>query len=249
MAVQVEIWTDINCPFCYLGKRRFEQALAGFEHRDQVRVVHRSFELDPTLPAGHSGPVVAHIAEKYGISEAQAAANERGIAAQAQAVGLPYRTEGRDFGNSFDMHRLLHFALERERQEELLDALYEGNFADERPVFGDRERLIELATRAGLDAAEVRATLDDPRAYAEAVRADEQTAAELGATGVPFFVFDRTYGVSGAQPPEVFTQALERAWADQAPALQVLGDGETCGPDGCVVEPGGTAAAPPRDHH
>src|SRR5690349_15346003 len=120
MAVQVEIWTDINCPFCYLGKRRFEQALAGFEHRDQVRVVHRSFELDPTLPAGHSGPVVAHIAEKYGISEAQAAANERGIAAQAQAVGLPYRTEGRDFGNSFDMHRLLHFALDRGRQDAVL---------------------------------------------------------------------------------------------------------------------------------
>ncbi|MEV5649910.1 DsbA family oxidoreductase [Nocardia sp. NPDC052254] len=235
MAVQVEIWTDINCPFCYLGKRRFEQALAGFEHRDQVRVVHRSFELDPGLPAGHSGPVIEHIAEKYGISPAQAAANESGIAAQAQAAGLAYRTEGRDFGNSFDMHRLLHYALALGRQEDLLDALYLANFADERPLFGDRDRLAELAAAAGFDAAEVRAVLDDPEAYADDVRSDEQTAAQLGARGVPFFVFDRTYGVSGAQPPEVFTQALAKAWADQAPALQVLGDGDACGPDGCAL--------------
>ncbi|WP_227982836.1 DsbA family oxidoreductase [Nocardia spumae] len=235
MAVQVEIWTDINCPFCYLGKRRFEQALAGFDHRDQVRVVHRSFELDPTLPADHSGPVVEHIAEKYGISPAQAAANERGIATQAEAAGLPYRTEGRDFGNSFDMHRLLHYALAQDRQDDLLDALYQSNFADEQPLFGNRERLAEVAASAGLDAAQVRAVLDDPEAYADDVRSDEQAAAQFGARGVPFFVFDRTYAVSGAQPPEVFAQALERAWADQAPALQVLGDGEACGSDGCAV--------------
>lgn len=235
MPVQVEIWTDINCPFCYLGKRRFEQALADFEHRDQVQVVHRSFELDPTLPVEHSGPVIAHIAEKYGISEAQAAANERGIAAQARELGLPYRTEGRDFGNSFDMHRLLHYALAEGRQEQLLDALYEGNFADEAPLFGDPERLVEVASRVGLDPVAVRAVLDDPEAYAEAVRADEETAARMGARGVPFFVFDRTYGVSGAQPPEVFGQALARAWADREPAVQMLGAGDACGPNGCAV--------------
>ncbi|AHH17367.1 DSBA oxidoreductase [Nocardia nova SH22a] len=235
MAVQVEIWTDVNCPFCYLGKRRFEQALAGFDHRDQVRVVHRSFELDPSLPAEHSGPVVEHIAEKYGISPAQAAANERGIAAQAREAGLAYRTEGRDFGSSFDMHRLLHYALAQGRQDELLDALYRANFAEERPLFGDRERLAEVAVAAGFDAVEVGAVLDDPEAYADDVRSDEQTAAQLGARGVPFFVFDRTYGVSGAQPPEVFAQALEKAWADQAPAMQVLGDGDACGPDGCAL--------------
>lgn len=235
MAVQVEIWTDINCPFCYLGKRRFEQALDGFEHRDRVRVVHRSFELDPTLPAGHSGPVVEHIAEKYGISPAQAAANERGIAVQAEEAGLTYRTEGRDFGNSFDMHRLLHYALAQGRQEALLDALYRGNFAEEQPLFGDRDRLVELAAGAGFDETKVRAVLDDPDAYTDDVRSDEQTAAQLGAHGVPFFVFDRTYAVSGAQPPEVFARALERAWADHAPELQVLGQGDTCGPDGCAL--------------
>ncbi|MGF6889634.1 putative DsbA family dithiol-disulfide isomerase [Nocardia sp. GAS34] len=235
MAVQVEIWTDINCPFCYLGKRRFEQALDGFEHRDDVRVVHRSFELDPTLPADHTGPVVAHIAEKYGISEAQAAANERGIGAQAEAVGLPYQVSGRDFGNSFDMHRLLHYALAHGAQEQLLDALYRGNFAEDAPLFGDNERLVRLAVEAGLDETDVRAVLADPEAYADAVRADEREAARLGANGVPFFVFDRRYGVSGAQPPEVFSQALERAWSDQAPVLEVVGGADACGPDGCAL--------------
>ncbi|MFI5782358.1 DsbA family oxidoreductase [Nocardia sp. NPDC051570] len=235
MAVQVEIWTDINCPFCYLGKRRFESALAEFAHRDEVEVVHRSFELDPTLPAEHSGPVVAHIAQKYGISEAQAAANERGIGAQAEAMGLTYQTSGRDFGNSFDMHRLLHYALAHGRQEQLLDALYRGNFAEDRPLFGDTDRLVELAVQAGLDEADVRAVLADPQAYADAVRADEREAARLGATGVPFFVFDRTYGVSGAQPAEVFAQALERAWSDREPVLEVVGGADACGPDGCAL--------------
>jgi predicted DsbA family dithiol-disulfide isomerase len=235
MAVQVEIWTDINCPFCYLGKRRFENALAGFTHRDEVRVVHRSFELDPTRPAGHTGPVVAHIAEKYGISEAQAAANERGIGAQAARLGLPYEVTGRDFGSSFDMHRLLHYALAHGRQEQLLDALYKGNFAEDAPLFGDAERLVRLAVGAGLDETDVRAVLADPDAYADAVRADEREAARLGATGVPFFVFDRKYGVSGAQPPEVFAQALERAWSDHEPVLEVVGGADACGPDGCAL--------------
>jgi len=243
MAVQVEIWTDINCPFCYLGKRRFEQALVDFEHRDDVQVVHRSFELDPTLPADHTGPVVEHIAEKYGISPAQAAANERGIAAQAQEAGLPYQVSGRDFGNSFDMHRLLHYALAHGAQEPLLDALYRGNFAEDAPLFGDGERLVRLAVEAGLDEADVHAVLADPEAYADAVRADEREAARLGANGVPFFVFDRTYGVSGAQPPEVFAQALERAWSEQAPVLEVVGGADACGPDGCALPATGSTAA------
>ncbi|MFF0613866.1 DsbA family oxidoreductase [Nocardia tengchongensis] len=235
MAVQVEIWTDINCPFCYLGKRRFEEALDAFPHKDAVTVVHRSFELDPTLPKDHSDAVVPHIAEKYGISEAQAAANERGLGAQAEAAGLTYVTSGRDFGNSFDMHRLLHFALDQGRQEQLLDALYAANFAEEKPLFGDTERLVEVAVSAGFEEAAVRAVLADPDAYADAVRADEAEAARFGARGVPFFVLDRKYGVSGAQPAEVFAQALEQAWSDHAPELAMVGDGDACGPDGCAV--------------
>ncbi|WP_084530135.1 DsbA family oxidoreductase [Nocardia crassostreae] len=190
MAVEVEIWTDINCPFCYLGKRRFEEALAAFPHREQVRVVHKSFELDPTLPKDLSAPVTPHIAEKYGISEAQAAANERGLGAQAEAMGLTYQTSGRDFGNSFDIHRLLHFALEQGKQEAMLDALYAANLAEEQALFGNAERLVRVAVNAGFDEVAVRAVLDDPNAYADAVRGDEADAARLGARGVPFFVLD-----------------------------------------------------------
>ncbi|MFI7668070.1 DsbA family oxidoreductase [Nocardia sp. NPDC049526] len=233
--MRVEIWTDINCPFCYLGKKRFEQALTDFPHRSDVEVVHRSFELDPTLPADESGPVIAKIAHKYGISEAQAAANEHGIGAQAAAIGLPYLTEGRDYGNSFDMHRLLHFALAEGEQDALLDALYRANFAEEQSLFADNERLVRLAVSAGLDESAARAVLDDPNAYADAVRADEQEAAQLGARGVPFFVFDRKYGVSGAQPSEVFAQALDQAWADREPVIQTIGGADVCGPDGCEL--------------
>lgn len=235
--MQVEVWTDINCPFCYLGKARFSQALEQFEHRDDVTVVHRSFELDPGLAAGTSGPVVTKIAAKYGISEAQAEANERNIAAQANDAGLGYIVEGRDYGSSFDMHRLLHFALEQGRQEELLDALYKANFADEERLFGDDERLVEVAVSAGFDAAAVGEVLNDKDRYAEAVRADETQAAAFGANGVPFFVFDRKYGVSGAQPSDTFTQVLEKAWSESVPTVEILGsdDAEACGPDGCAV--------------
>ncbi len=247
MTVGVEIWTDINCPFCYLGKARFEAALAEFEHRDQVHVVHRSFELDPTLPSDASGPVVEKIAQKYGIPAAQAEANERSIGAQAEQAGLQYRVSGRDYGNSFDMHRVLHLALDRGVQDRVIDALYAANFADEAPLFGDRERLIAVAVGAGLDEADVRRVLESDE-YAAAVRADEEQAAALGVSGVPFFVLDRRYAVSGAQPESVFAEALRRAWADQADSLQVVGahgagvDGApdeagACGPDGCAVRP------------
>ncbi|MCX5045424.1 DsbA family oxidoreductase [Aldersonia sp. NBC_00410] len=235
MTVTVDIWTDINCPFCYLGKARFDAALAEFPQRDGIEVVHRSFELDPTLPADASRPIEEHIGRKYGLSIEQVAAKERGMAAQFDEFGLPYLT-GRDFGSSFDMHRLLHFAHELGRQEELLDALYAGNFAEPEPTFGSHERLVDIAVRAGFDEAKVRAVLADPDAYADAVRRDEQEAASLGVSGVPFFVFGGKYAVSGAQPPEVFAQALELAWGDRLVPVGVE-DAESCGPDGCAVTP------------
>lgn len=236
MTVTVDIWTDVNCPFCYLGKRRFQQALDGFDRSDAVTVVHRSFELDPSIPTDASAPIEAHIAQKYGISVAQVEANERGLAAQAAEMGLPYQTGGRDFGSSFDMHRLLHFALAQGRQEALLDSLYAGNFADDAPLFGDHERLTAVAVRAGLDEAQVRAVLDDPDAYADAVRRDEQEAAALGVTGVPFFVFGGRYAVSGAQPVEIFARALQLTFDEQEQPLE-SDTADACGPDGCEIPP------------
>ncbi|MET8783141.1 DsbA family oxidoreductase [Streptomyces sp. NPDC004589] len=235
--MRVEIWSDIACPWCYVGKARFEKALGAFPHRDQVEVVHRSFELDPHRAKDDVQPVLTMLAKKYGMSEAQAQAGEKNLGAQAAAEGLDYRTSGRDHGNTFDMHRLLHFAKEQGRQDRLIQILYRANFAEERSLFteGD-ERLVELAVEAGLDAEGVRTVLADSAAYADSVRADEREAAELGANGVPFFVLDRKYGVSGAQPAEVFTQALTQAWGERPP-LKLIEDGgaEACGPDGCAV--------------
>ncbi|BCL31537.1 DsbA family oxidoreductase [Streptomyces aurantiacus] len=234
--MRVEIWSDIACPWCYVGKARFEKALDAFPHRDGVEVVHRSFELDPGRAKGDIQAVIPMLTEKYGMSEAQAQAGEENLGTLAAAEGLAYRAQGRDTGNTFDMHRLLHLAKERGRQDELMQAFYEANFTEERSVFGDDERLVELAAGAGLGEDEVRKVLADPAAYADDVRADEREAAELGANGVPFFVLDRKYGVSGAQPAEVFTQALEQAWASHSPLKLIQqDDAEACGPDGCAV--------------
>ena len=239
--MRVEIWSDIACPWCYIGKARFEKGLAAFAHRDEVEVVHRSFELDPNRAKGETGPVVPMLAKKYGRTIEEAQAMEEHVASNARSEGLDYRTEGRDHGNTFDIHRLLHLARARGRQDELLDLAYRANFAEERSVF-DPEVLVDLAVEAGLDADEARAVLADEDAYAGEVRADEREAAELGASGVPFFVLDRRYGVSGGQPAELFTQALEQAW--QGRILTPIGaDAAACDADGAceVPQPGAHA--------
>ncbi|MCQ1580051.1 MULTISPECIES: DsbA family oxidoreductase [Streptomyces] len=236
--MRVEIWSDIACPWCYIGKARFEKGLAEFAHRDEVEVVHRSFELDPSRAKGDTALVIDMLAEKYGRSREEAAAMEANVAANAQSEGLGYRTEGRDHGNTFDIHRLLHLAKARGRQDELLTLAYRANFAEERSVFDD-EVLVALAEEAGLAADEARAVLADPEAYADDVRTDEREAAELGANAVPFFVLDRRYGISGGQPSEVFVQALEQAWKDRpATALTTVGgDAAACDADGACELP------------
>jgi predicted DsbA family dithiol-disulfide isomerase len=210
--MRVEIWTDIACPWCYVSKPRFEQGLAAFAHRDQVEVVYRSYELNPQAKNG-TVPIIDAVAKQYGRTREQQVAREQQTAALAAEVGLGFRVGGRVFGNTFDIHRMLQFAKARGRQAELMDITFRANFAEERSVYA-RETLLSLAVEAGLDEAEAREVLDDPKAYAEEVRADERMATEMGAGGVPFFVLDRRYGVSGVQPAESFTRALEQAWAD-----------------------------------
>lgn len=251
--MRVEIWSDVSCPWCYIGKARFEKGLAGFPHRDEVEVVYRSFELDASLPEGKTEPIIGMLAGKYGMTEAQARQAEQRVADNAQSEGLGYVVEHRDSGNTFAIHRLLHFAKTKGLQTQLIDLTYRANFAEERSVFS-RERLLELSVEAGLDRDEAAAVLDDKRAFADEVWQDEREAQELGATGVPFFVLDRRYGVSGGQPAEVFRQALEEAWRTrpQAPKLasvpglgpdDIGQGGEMCGPDGCAV-PQRAAAEP-----
>ncbi|MGD3104790.1 DsbA family oxidoreductase [Streptomyces sp. YGL11-2] len=231
--MRVEIWSDIACPWCYIGKARFASGLAAFAHRDDVEVVHRSFELDPNAPAPTDIPVLDMLAQKYRVTRTEAEAMEARVAEAAAGEGLDYRSD-RIHGNTFDLHRLLHLAKDHGVQDALLSALYDANFAQARPL-GDPAELTRISVAAGLPAGEVARVLADPDAYAEAVRADERAAAELGATGVPFFVIDRRYGVSGAQPAEVFRQALERAHADGAVQILPAGDAEVCGDEGCAV--------------
>ncbi|WP_438488620.1 DsbA family oxidoreductase [Streptomyces sp. S186] len=231
--MHVEIWSDIACPWCYVGKARFEAGLAAFAGRADVEVVHRSFELDPAAPPPTDIPVLDMLAAKYGVSREQAEAMEARVAEAAAGEGLDYRSD-RVHGNTFDLHRLLHLAKAHGVQDALLTALYRANFAEARPL-GDAAVLTGIAVAAGVPEEEAARVLADPDAYAEEVRADERTAAELGATGVPFVVIDRRYGISGAQPADVFRQALERAHADSAVQVLAADDADSCGDGSCAV--------------
>jgi predicted DsbA family dithiol-disulfide isomerase len=206
--MQVEIWSDVVCPWCYIGKRRFEEALRRFDGRDDVEVVWRSFELDPGAPAV-GVDVLGHLAEKYGVSTEEARAMQDRVTRAAAGEGLEYHLDKTQRGNSFDAHRLLHLARAHGRQDALKERLFAAYFTDGRPI-GDRAVLRELAVDAGLPVAEVDDVLATDR-YADAVRDDERTARELGCRGVPFFVVDRRYGTSGAQDPELLLQALRQA--------------------------------------
>jgi predicted DsbA family dithiol-disulfide isomerase len=211
--MQVEIFSDVVCPWCYLGKRRFEQALAQFEHRDEVTVVHRSFQLDPSAPAD-AGPTVQMLSRKYGMSVEQAEQAQRQMEQRAAGDGLRYDLAGQRSGNTRDAHRLLQFAREQGRQDELAERLFAAYFTERRSVF-DRESLLALAAEAGLDP-QMATTVLDSDAFATDVDHDLAEARALGITGVPFFVLDGRYGVSGAQPVELLATALERAWSDSA---------------------------------
>lgn len=201
----VEFWADVICPWCYIGKARFEQALAGFEHRTEVTVVHRAFELDPARTTVE--PVPQMLAAKFG---PRAGEMENSVAELARAEGLEYRLD-REVGNTFDVHRLLHLAGERGIQQQVLDVVLHANFAQARTLF-TIESLSEIAAEAGLDPVDTKAVLDDPAKYADEVRADEARAREFGVTGVPFVVVGERLAVAGAQPSELFGRALTQAW-------------------------------------
>jgi predicted DsbA family dithiol-disulfide isomerase len=203
--MRVEIWSDVICPWCYIGKARFDAALAEFEHRDEVEVVFRSFELDPSRDTVES--VEDMLTSRYG---PQAREMEQRVAEMARAEGLGYRTD-REVGNTFTVHRVLHLARAHGLERELMAALFRANFAEAQSLFtGDT--LLDVAVSVELEKADVQHVLDDPSVYADDVRQEERDAAQLGAQAVPFFVLDRQIGVSGGQPAEVFTQALKQAW-------------------------------------
>lgn len=229
--MKVEIWSDVVCPWCYIGKRNFEAALEGFEHRDEVEVVWRAFELDPGAPAHREGPYAERLARKYRTSLDEAQGMVDRMTQAAAAVGLDFRFDLAQPGNTFDAHRVIHLAATRGRQDEMKERLLRATFT-EGEATGDVAVLVRLATEVGLDATEVTDALATG-AFTEEVRAEEAEAAQLEITGVPFFVVDRAFGISGAHPPEALRRILDKAWAaSHPPALLISGTGGAPGCDG-----------------
>lgn len=238
--MKVEIWSDVVCPWCHIGKRRFEAALARFPQRDQVEVEWKSFELDPASSSSADGDRVTatdyadRLARKYGTSRAGAQQMLDTMTTVAADEGLDFRFDRAQPANTFDAHQVLHLARARGVQDAVKERLLAAYFHEGEAV-GDREVLARLGAEAGLDAGEIHEVLAEQR-YATAVRDEESEAQALGISGVPFFVVDRKYGLSGAQPPEQLLQALQQAWAESNP-LSVVGSedaGAACGPDGCA---------------
>ena len=228
--MDVEIWSDIACPWCYIGKRRFEAALAGFEHRDDVRVRWRSFELDPSAPAEREGDQATRIAEKYGITVERAKEMGHTVTDAAAGEGLDFHLDIQRSGTTFDGHRVIHLAAERGLQDAMKERLLHAYFT-EGQLMSDHETLVRLAVEVGLDEDEVRATLASDR-FAADVRGDERLAGQFGISAVPTFVVDRAIGASGAHPPEALLELLEQGWERREPVTVIAG-GETCGVDGC----------------
>jgi predicted DsbA family dithiol-disulfide isomerase len=213
MTVEVDIWSDIACPWCAIGRANFETALSRWEHRGDVVVTWHSFELDPGAPAERKGDLVERLARKYGVSVDEARAGQERVTAIAANAGLDFHFEKARSGNTFDAHRMVHLAAAHGKAGEMNERLFRA-YLEEGELISDHETLARLAAEVGLPEGEVTETLATER-YAEDVRLDESTAHALRITGVPFFVFDKRYGASGAQPPEVITQLLDRAWSER----------------------------------
>jgi predicted DsbA family dithiol-disulfide isomerase len=210
----LEIWSDVVCPWCYIGKRRIEAALARFPHRDEVEVTYRSFELDPDAPAQHAVSGPERLAEKYGVTVEEARAMNDRVTAVAAEDGLAYRLDIARGGDTFDAHRLLHLAAAHGLQAAAQERLMAAYFTEGEPI-ADPDALVRLVASVGVPEDEARDVLSGDR-YADAVREDEQLGAQLGIRGVPFFVLDRRFGVSGAQPADALLGALEHAWAERS---------------------------------
>lgn len=232
--MRVDVWSDIACPWCYIGKRRFETALERWEHADDVEVVWHSFQLDPSIPEHYDGTEVDYLVSRKGMAEPQVRQMIAMVSQEATKEGLDYDFDNLVVANSLAAHRLLHVAARQGLAGEVKEALLRAHFVEARDV-GSVDELVAIGTAAGLDADQIRAGLDDPQ-VADEVQADFDAARRLGINGVPFFVLDNRFAVSGAQKPAVFEQALTQAWQASAPLVPVGSqDAAACGPDGCAI--------------
>ncbi len=228
--MKVEIWSDVVCPFCYIGKRKFENALNSFAHKEAVEVVWKSFQLDPTTQPNPGQSVAASLAHKKGWSMEQVQQINAQVTQAAQEVGITYQLDKAVIANTGDAHRLIHLAKHHQLQDAAEERLFAAYFTEGKDI-GDKATLVQLGTEIGLNAEEVQQVLESDQ-YAEAVEQDQYEAQQLGIRGVPFFVFNQKYGVSGAQPSDVFTEVLEKVWEEEKPLKTVVGDGTACSIDG-----------------
>ncbi|WP_054704524.1 DsbA family oxidoreductase [Bacillus sp. JCM 19041] len=226
--MQVEIWSDIACPFCYIGKRKFEQALEEFP--EKVEVTYKSFQLDPSAPKNSSESMVEVLAKKYNMPIEKAKEMNTQVTAQAAEVGLTYQLENISVVNTMDAHRLSHYAKEQGKMGEVMELLLKAHFTEGKHV-GKPETLKEIAASAKLDEEAVAALLEND-AYKDQVERDQQEGSQIGVQGVPFFVFNRKYAVSGAQPKEAFLQVLEKVKEEDG-GIQVVGQGDACTDESC----------------
>ena len=208
--MKVEIWSDIMCPFCYIGKRKFEKALENFEGKENVQVEWKSFLLDPNLKSENGKNIHEVLAEKKGWTKEYAQRMNNQVAGMAKEVGLNYQFDKVVPANTYTAHRLTHLAAKHGLQDQMEEKLFHAYFTDGTDI-GNIEALVELAVEVGLNEQEVREVLVSDE-FAEDVKSDAYEGEQIGVRGVPFFVLDRKYAVSGAQPPEVFLKALDTAW-------------------------------------
>ncbi|WP_054956463.1 DsbA family oxidoreductase [Paenibacillus dakarensis] len=233
--MKVEIWSDFMCPFCYIGKRRFEAALSHFPQKEKVEVVYRSFELDPNAAYEPGVSMTELLARKYGMSVEQAKASNDNITQQAAQLGLTYHLDKVIPANTFDAHRLVHYASQHGKMKEMTERLFVAYFTEANNL-ADKELLADLAEETGLSRDEAVSVLNGDQ-YSSEVRADEMAAQRIGVRGVPFFVLGGKYAVSGAQPEEVFMDALQKAYSEESPLILVNEDDNAgaCGDGSCDI--------------
>ena len=229
--MKVEIWSDVACPFCWIGKRHFEKAVSKLDLKD-VEVEWKSFELDPYAKKDYEDDIYTLLANKYGQTREWALNSAEHMGQKGEEIGLEFNFDKTISTNTFDAHRLIHLAKSHGRQIEAEEALFKAYFKEGRHI-GEKETLLEIGLELGIDKDEVEKTLDS-EAYAEDVREDEQLSQQFRISGVPFFVINRKHGISGAQPVEHFVNMLNNAKSDEQGSLDVQNaEGDSCGVDGC----------------
>lgn len=233
--MNVEIWSDVMCPFCYIGKSKFEKALEQFPHKNDINIIWKSFQLDPTTVTDPSLNTIENLAEKKGWSKEQADETVAHVTNIAKQVGLDFHFEKTVVANSFDAHRLSHLAKKYGKQNELEEKLFAAYFTEGKNT-ADYDTLLQIGTEVGLDVKEIEDVLKSDT-YANEVQLDIKQAQQIGVSGVPFFVLDNKYAISGAQEPDAFLQALKKAYEETINDIETINTNKdgACGPDGCEV--------------